>query len=271
MRRPAALLACVLLLLAGCADVREVWKIDSSGSGTYVLTIRWSADLWNRVRDVVGAGVMRGFEGRAFPLHAETWREGLAGLEGVKIKSLEERDADGGMREIALVVDFRRIDDLLKWEILSRRSIHVRSGLDGLATWEMTPLARLPVLDPLAAAADAREKPPEKALGSDAPRDPPPLERLGIEPEPMDLVSKMLAPALGKIRLTFRFEVPGRARRIGNRPVDGEETWAEQEFDFASLRWDADRTVKFAWNPLSLDTLPLVEHEGDRDPRAPAR
>ena len=81
----------------------------------------------------------------------------------------------------------------------------------------------------------------------------------------------MLAPQLSKVRFTFRFEVSGRARRIGSRLVEGEETWAEQEIDFAGLRGNADRTVKLAWNPLSLDTVPNVDHEGDRDPRAPAR
>jgi hypothetical protein len=271
VRRLSAFLAPALLLLAGCVEVREVWRLQSDGSGTYALTVRWDADLWNRIGDVVGPEALRQFEGRAFPLDARAWREGLEGLEGLTIKTLEERDAEGGKREITLVLDFRRIEDLLAWEVLSRRTIRVRFGSDGLASWEMTPLARVPVLDALADASDAREAAPERALGSDAPLDPPPLRRLGVLPEHEDLAAKMLAPALGKVRFTFRFEVPGRARRIGARTLDGDEAGAEQEIDFAGLKGGADRSVRFAWLPLALDTLPLVDHEGDRDPRAPAR
>ncbi len=49
----------------------EEWTFDEKGGGTYALTVRWNADLWRRVEEVLGARVMERLVGRPFPLRKE--------------------------------------------------------------------------------------------------------------------------------------------------------------------------------------------------------
>src|SRR5262245_52064484 len=117
--RIATLLAGVLALaLGGCVESDESWKFARDGSGSYEVTLRWNADLLARVKDAVGPKVFGAFEGRAFPLRLEEWREGLKPLPHVEIKRLEERDVEGGWHEITALVEFGSLQDLLGWEVL---------------------------------------------------------------------------------------------------------------------------------------------------------
>lgn len=267
------LLAC--LLLAGCVEADEDWTFDPDGGGTYALTLRWDADLWRRVGDVLGAPVMRRIAGRGFPLRLEQWRDGLAGLEGVKVLELDEKPAGGGMRQIAVRLHFRRPEDLLGWEVLARRTLRLErvppagAGAHGSPQVRllMEPLARVPVLDRVAALHAAARQPPPAAAGADVRRDPPPLARMGIGRSAGEMVWRMLAPALGRVRLGVHVTVPAPLQTVSGRPADGGRK-AAFSWSFDDLgRAHTDRRVRLTWRLGPGQRLHPVDHQGERDPR----
>lgn len=275
---------CLMLaaaLLAGCVEAEEDWTFDDKGGGVYALTLRWNADLWRRATDVLGPTVMARLEGRAFPLRAEQWRDGLAGLPGVEILELAERDTDTGLREIALRARFEHMSDLLRWEVLARRSVRVEiepqagEGEDAdeappRCRFSMQPVARVPVLDRIAALLDAEERPPPPAEGPAATRDPPPLERLGLDRGAAEMVWRMAKQPLQSVRLRLRFHLPGVVVRRNGKPARDASKDVEIGYDFPKLRKrDSDRAVRFTWQMRAFDRAPLVEHVGDADPRRP--
>src|SRR5688572_10745680 len=79
----AALVTCGAFALGGCVEVDEDWKFARDGSGTYEVTVRWNANLLTLVKGAVGAEAVTAFEGRAFPLRLDEWREGLKPLAHV--------------------------------------------------------------------------------------------------------------------------------------------------------------------------------------------
>lgn len=277
-RRLPVLLPILLgaVALAGCVDAEEDWTFDDKGGGTYALTLRWNADLWRRASDVLGPGVMTRLQGRPFPLRAAQWRDGLAALKGVEILELAERDTDTGLREVALRVRFTHLRDLLRWEVLRRRTVRVEIVPQGEDADEspphcrvyMEPIAQVPVLDRLAALLDAVETPPPRAEGPAAARDPPPLERLGLDRGAADMVWRMVKKPLQQVRLRLRFRAPGRILTHRGRPVRDGSKPLEVEYDFAALRKpETDRTVPFTWQMRAFDQAPVVDQQGDRDPR----
>ncbi len=262
--------------LAGCAEVEEGWVLDEKGGGVYTLSLRWNADLWRRIQGVLGERVMARVQGRAVPLRAQAWREGLSGLEGVEVLELEERDTDTGMRELFVRVKFRHLKDLLRWELMARRTVKVEKVAEegaakdapGLCRFYMEPIARVPVLDRVAALVEAVEKPPPVAEGAAAARDPGPLARLGIERRAADLVWKMLKPQIEKASLHFRFRTPYDLHAVRGRLVDAETREASFRYTWAELRKPTtDRTVGFTWTMRAFDEAPLATNQGDRDPR----
>jgi len=288
MRRRSLLapLLAVLLGLAGCVEAKEDWTFDRKGGGTYELVLRWNADLWRRAGDVLGTKVMRRMAGRGFPLRVSQLRDGLSGIDGVEIERLETRDTDTGLREIVLKVRFRHLRDLLKWDVMAGRTVRVDTdarakGAKGAkddpagdlrparARLVMEPIARVPVLDALAALLEAEQHPPPPPPPAARPRDPLPLERLGLRREAADLVWRMLKLPLRKVRLDVHVTLPGDVISVRGRPVQGATREASFTWDFAALRKaDTDRTVRLRWQMLSLDKAPVVSHVGTKDPRA---
>ncbi len=272
-RRVALLLALLLAvpLLGGCTEAEETWTLDRKGGGTYELVLRWNADLWRRVRGILGAKVMHRVARPGFPLRTELWRDGLKGLEGVKILELEARDGESGLQELRLKASFQQLSQMLRWEPLAGRTVRVtvptaaergktsapKAGL------YMEPLGRVPVLDRVAALVEAVEKPPPAAEGAAALRDPPPLERMGIDRGAADMVWRMLKPQLAKIRLTSRFHLPGdlvsrRGTTVDERTREAAFTWT-----FADLRNPkADRTARVRWRMLVSDETRALERRG---------
>ena len=276
---PLARLVVSLLLalpLAGCVELDETWELDADGGGTYALRVRWNADLFQRLTAIVGQDVVSTCEGRAFPLDAATWREGLEGLADVTIESLEEAEAEGGWREISLRLGFTRLDDLLGWELLSRRSLDLRFfaastgedvaadrvGQGDRAELRMDPFARLPVLDPLARALDAKAardpRTPEAASRQEAS----PFDAWRIEASRADLVATILSPQLETIRLTVTVRPSGTVTHVGSEPVDAQDE-AVVHFDFETLRRREDRGLLVRWRPRLLDRVFRIQHEGD--------
>jgi hypothetical protein len=259
--------------LSGCVDAEETWSFDETGGGTYELRVAWDADLWRRVGDVLGARVLERLSARPFPLRKSAWADGLQGLAGVEVLALEERVSDGGLREIAAKVRFKRLADLLRWEVLARRSVQVTQVQSdpkkpALCRFYMEPLAQVPVLDTLAALVEAHERPPLKAEGAAATRDPGPLERFGLDEDAARLVWRMVKLPLAKVRLRSRVEVLGEIEEERGQPSRKGGRAYERSWDFAALRKaDADRTLRVAWRLRTLDIAPLAAQVGDRDPR----
>jgi hypothetical protein len=268
-RRPAgrlltALGAVLALALGGCVEADEDWKFTRDGSGSYALTLKWNADLLARVKDAVGPQVLARFEGRAFPLRLEEWREGLKSLPHVEIKRLEERDLPGGWRELSVHVAFGTLQDLLGWEVLSRRTVRIDPPTgERVVKVHMTPLTHLPVLDPLFAAETARRSPPPPAEGEGAPRDPPPVERLGVDAATQVLVERMLAPLLSNVRFTFRLEFAGRVRSASAPATKAAGSTAEYTWGRAELAPGRSRSIDVTYVPGEFDTVPLSAHVGD--------
>jgi hypothetical protein len=256
--------AALALALVGCVEVDEDWKMARDGSGTYEVTLRWNADLLARVKDTVGAQVLSAFEGRAFPLRLDDWREGLRPLPHVEVKRLDERDLPGGWHELHALVAFGSISDLLGWEVLSRRTLRIDPpDGDRLVRLHMTPLTHLPVLDPLRAAAEARRAPPPPAEGESAPRDPPPLERLGIDEATQVLVHRMLEPMLANVRFTFRLELAGRVRSASAPATKASGSSVEYVWRWADLAPGSSRSIDVTYVPGEFDAVPLSDHTGD--------
>lgn len=270
------------LLLGGCVEVDESWTFATDASGTYELTLRWNADVLQRVRDAVGRPVVDAFAGRAFPLRLEEWRDGVATLSGVEVRTLEESDAPGGWHRLHVVLGFAKVEDLLGWEVLARRSVRIgpadkdQAGKDSAARDKqvrlvMEPLTRLPVLDPLLAAEEARRQPPPAAEGASdpaaPPRDPPPLERLGLSDATVTLVERMLAPRLAEVRLSFRIEVAGRVRSASAPATKASGPLAEYTWRWADLAPGQSRRIEVVYVPGEFDSVPLTDHQGD-DPKA---
>ncbi len=273
------LLPCLLLcalVLPGCVEAEESWELDRKGGGTYALVVRWNADLWRRVGDILGAKVMARIAGPGFPLRPELWRDGLKDLPGVTIGDVGERDTDTGLRELHVALTFKRMEDLLGWEVLAGRRVTIEaeqpekgaSTKPLRATLTMEPIARVPVLDRIAALVEAAEKPPAKAEGAAAERDPPPLARMGLERTAAEMIWKLVRLPLGEVKLQSRVRVPGELVSKQGTPVDKETREATYTWSFADLRRvDADRTIRLRWRILSFDESPALDHPGQRDPR----
>ena len=263
LRPLLAVLAC--LLLAGCVEAEEVWTLDGEGGGTYALSVQWDADLWRRVGEVLGPTVMRRFADPGFPLRAAQWRDGLRGLAGVEIVSLEETAGEGGARRIATTLKFRRVEDVLRWELLAGRRVRIQppdpaGGDRPVATWAMEPLARVPILDAVAAVAEAEARPPPPAGAGPAELDPPPLARLGLDRTAAGLVAAMLRPALERAVLRVRLELPGRVVGLRGQPAGDVGPTAAFSWSFADLRLAAtDRTVRCRWEVRDIDRVPAVD------------
>jgi hypothetical protein len=262
------------LALGGCVEVEEDLVLAGDGSGTYALTVRWDADLWRRVTDVLGPAVMGRIEGRAFPLRPEQLRDGLAGLDGVTIQELEERPGTGGRRELVVRLAFRDVPALLRWELMARRTLRIERAEEGAGTepaWRLTyhPIAQVPLLDRLGALLDAVERPPPAAEGETADRDPPPLERLGLDRDAAELVWRMVKGPLEAASLRFRVAVPSDLVTVRGRAVPAGTREAVATYDLTALRRPGtDRTLRFTWRARAFDRFPVVDHEGDRDPRS---
>ena len=247
-RRLLLALATLCLGLTGCVELDETWSFARDGSGTYALTLRWNADLRNRLCDTLGEPALVAFQGRAFPLRIDDWRETLRDLPRVDLKRLEERVQPGGWHEIEVQLGFGKPEDVLAWELLSRRTLRIDPPDDQhRVALHMEPFTRLPVLDPLLAALDARDAPPPRAEGATAGRDLPPLERLGIGPQEETLATRMLEPHLDGVRLHVRIEVAGRVRSGGegtarSDPSAAEFTWRLRDLHGTTLsRWRPGR------------------------------
>ena len=274
MRRALlALLCCLALGFAGCTEAEEDWTLDRKGGGEYALTVRWNADLWRRVRGVLGAKVMERLAGPGFPLRVELWRDGLKNLEGVKILALEERDTDTEMRELHLRARFEKLEQILRWDVLAARRVRLETAAKGAAgppraTLYMEPIARVPILDRVAALVEAVERPPPAAEGGAADRDPPPLARIGIERAAAEMVWRMVKLPLGQAALQTRVQVPGDVVSIRGQAPAEDTRAATFRWTFADLRRvDADRTVRLRWRTLAFDDSPPLDHAGQRDPR----
>lgn len=274
-RRLLPLLLLFALVLPGCVEAEETWDLDRKGGGAYELTLRWNADLWRRVRGVLGAKVMGRVAGEGFPLRPELWRDGLKNLPGVTIEDCSERDTDTALRELHVRVTFKRLADLLGWEVLARRTVRLEvekpekgSEASPRATFTMEPIARVPVLDRIADLVEAVEKPPAKAEGAAAARDPPPLARIGIERTAADMVWRLVKLPLGKVKLTSRVRLPGDLVSRQGRPAGEETREAVYHWGFDDLRAvDTDRTIRLRWRMLAFDETPAVDHKGTKDPR----
>ncbi len=257
--------ALVTLLLAGCVEVEERLQLEREGNGLYTLSLRWNADLLARVRDTVGERALAAFEGRPFPLDVGHWRDGLAMLPGLKIQRLEEQEDGAGWRKIEALVAFDRLESLLRWELLAGRPLSIAAeGGERQARLTMEPLRRLPLLDPLREALEARRAPPPAGPPSEARRDPAPLARLGLTDEQVQLVERMLAPHLDKLRLSFTVAPAGRVLATGPNVVEEQPTSARFAWTWADLLAGKPRTLELRWRAGEFDTLPLLEHVPER-------
>jgi hypothetical protein len=255
-----AVVAGIAALLCGCVEAEEAWTLDGRGAGTYALTVRWDASLVARVGAIVGGEALRRLEGRGFPLREEAVRESLEGLDGVAVEEVAVTDLDGGRRELRARVRFRRIADLLAWEVFARRAVRVQRSAEE-ATWAMDPLAHVPVLGPLVEFARTRGL--GAAAGEGAEDEASPLARLGVREEDAELLGTMLRPHLQAVRFRFRVRTPGPVTSAFGRTPEEETSEAAGEVSFADLVAGRDRRVRVAWRPRSLDAVPLVEHPGD--------
>jgi hypothetical protein len=269
----AVLLLVAALALAGCVEADETWRLAADGTGTYALRVRWDRGLLVRAGAIVGGDALRRLEGRGFPLGEGALRDTLAGLEGVVVEEVAQEDLEGGSRELRVRLRFRRLTDLLAWEVLARRAVRVRAegvgGDDARAEWTMEPLRDVPVVAPLAAVARAQGLPPTPKE-SDGSSEPTPLERLGVRAEDGDLLAAMMKPALAKVRFRFRWELPGPVTSVGGRApahANATETTAATEVSFADLVSDRDRRVRVTWRPATFDAVPDVDRTGDAPPQ----
>lgn len=266
------LLLVLLTTLCGCVEAEEEWTFDAKGGGTYELVLRWNADLWRRVEEVLGAKVMRRFAGHGFPLRPHQMRDGLAGLEGVEITRLEQRDTDSGLRELVLGLRFKRLADLLRWEVIAGRTLDVgqearrpgeKADDPAHVGFAMEPIARVPVLDTLAALLEAEAKPPPQAPQGLAERDPGPLERLGLAREASQLVYRMVKLPLEQVRLRVRVNTPGPIVGVGGEARRDGSTRADFSWDFAALRSPrTDRRVRLRWRMRTRDSAPEAKNTG---------
>ena len=258
----AALLA---LLFSGCVEVEERLALERDGNGLYTLTLRWNADLLARVRDTVGDGALAAFEGRPFPLDVGHWRDGLAMLPGLTILKLDEQDDGAGWRKIEARVAFDKLESLLRWELLAGRPLSIAAeGGERQARLTMEPLNRLPLLDPLREALEARRAPPPAGPPSEARRDPAPLARLGLAEEQVLLVERMLAPHLDKLRLSFTVAPAGRVLASGPNVAEEQPAFARFAWTWADLLAGKPRTVELRWRAGEFDTLPFLDHLPER-------
>jgi len=271
--RPILVLTAALAL-SGCVEVTEKWNLESGGGGTYDLTVRWQADLWRRVADVLGERAMKRIHGAPFPMRAEEWRDGLKGLKGVEIQSLGSEEQEHGWRKLSVKLHFQKVADVFQWEVLSRRTAHFtvekpkEDDEERIGRLHMTPLIDVPVLDPLAALLNTIDNPPPAEAagdGGDRRKDPPPLERLGIDRSDAELVGRMLKPELSKVKLRFELTVPGVIlSRDGRRNAD-KLLSTSFEFDFAALRnAETDRRLRCSWHVRPFDEPSVVANEGTK-------
>jgi len=260
------------VLLAGCSEVEETLVLAGDGSGTYALSVRWNADLWRRAIEHVPSANRERLVGHPFPLDAAAWRDGLDGLEGVTVTTLEERTGEGGWQELAVELSFRSLPDLFRWEVLARRSAKLTverrgEGEDAprIARLEMAPLVFVPVFDPVAALLDAVARPPPPAEGLRAHRDPPPLGRFGLERDAAEDLWRLVGPRVAEATFTFDVTVRGRIEETGPRGRRTGDDTARCAFDFAALRDAAtDRRVVATWRvPRVEDPPPAFNHAGE--------
>lgn len=259
----------VLLAVAstGCVQVEEDLSLEADGSGTYDLQLVWDAGLLKRLVDWVGPRAAAPFRGRDLPLTRAAWQDGLDGLEGVTVRALTLEEGEGGRRTLRVQLRFRHLSDLLGWEVFARRGLTIRrvEVEDGPPRAElvMTPLTRIPYLDPLLAARAARRSAPVEETGAAPELDPPPFERLGIPPHRADLAETLLGPALRDVRLAFRVRPPGALGRLG---PGGKATahGALFTWDFDALEAGRERGILLSWEPRPFDPIPEIDHEGDR-------
>jgi len=262
MRLPRLLVtALVGLLLAGCVEVEERLSLEREGNGVYAVTLRWNADLLARVADTLGERAFKAFEGRAFPLDVEHWRDGLSSVSGLTVKRLEELEGGAGWRKIEAEIAFDSLPSLLRWELLAGRPLRiVQDGGEKRARLSMAPLQRLPLLDPLREAIEARRNPPPAAPPSEAQRDPAPLARLGLTQEQVGIMELMLAPHLNRLRLSFTVAPAGRIQASGPMAVEEKLTHTRFDWTWADLLAGKARTVELHWQAGEFDKLPLLEH-----------
>lgn len=261
---PATCCAVAALLLAGCVEVDEQWTFDTRGGGTYALEVAWDADLWRRAHRAVGPKGTRMLVGRgAFPLSAAQVRDGLVGLEGVKLEAATDGVRADGRRVLSLRVAFRALDDLLKWEVLARRRMHLRVERDGdgedaprRARFSMEPLTYVPVLDTVLALRARYEREASQPAGPESLR-----RRLDLDPERAKLIWDMVRLPLAKTRIRVRVDTPGDALEQDGSPVRGASRSTTFTFDWARLRATPRRRgVSLAWHMSELDTLRPVRH-----------
>ena len=248
------------LLLAGCVEVEERLTFEREGNGRYTVSLRWNADLLARVRDTVGERALQACEGRPFPLDVGHWRDGLAMLTGLKIQRLEEQEDGAGWRKIEAEIAFDRLESLLRWELLAGRPLRIAAeGGERQGRLTMEPLLRLPLLDPLREAMEARRAPPPTGPASEARKDPAPLARLGLTDEQIVLVERMLAPHLDKLRLTFAVAPAGRVLATGPMAVEEQPASARFAWTWADLLAGKPRVLELRWRAGEFDKIPVLE------------
>lgn len=248
------------LLLAGCVEVEERLTFEREGNGLYAVTLRWNADLLARVRDSVGERALQAFEGRPFPLDVGHWRDGLAMLTGLKILHLKEQEDGAGWRKIEVQIAFDRLESLLRWELLAGRPLSIAAeGGERQARLTMEPLRSLPLLDPLREAMEARRAPPPAGPASEARKDPAPLARLGLTNEQIELVERMLAPHLAKLRLTFVVAPAGRVLATGPMAVEEQPASARFAWTWVDLLAGKPRALELRWRAGEFDKIPVLE------------
>ena len=255
--------------LGGCVEVDEHLVLDGKSGGTYSLSVRWNAELWRRASEHLPKATQRRLEGHPFPLREAAWRDGLRDLDGVEVVALTSDRPGGGWRRLSVELGFERLEDLLRWEVLARRSVALtverkgtRDDAPRVATLSMDPIPFVPVLDPVAAVLAAEDAPPPKAEGLRAHRDPPPLQRLGLEREAAGDLWRWVGPQVRKALFRFRVTVPGALQQFGGRAAEGQE--GAREIDFAALGDPrTDRRIEAVWRVRTLDDTPEVDHEGE--------
>ncbi len=274
MRRLPTLLAALLalLLLGGCVQAEEVVALELDGSGTYDLDLTWDAGLVRRLVELVGEDTASRLGGRAFPLTEAAWRETLEGLAGIEVQTVDVEAREGGLRHLTIRLAFDRLESLLAWELFARRTTRVvpaREAADpqGAVAWTQDPLARVPVLDPLARALATRDRPPAPPDGGQRfpLLDPEPLERLGLSSAKAALAARILQPALGDIVFTVRMKAPRTVRTLRMAPAGAGAEGREARFPltFRDLGRHTDRRLRLTWVPRPADVVPSIDHPGD--------
>lgn len=267
-------LALAVLALPGCVDVSETWTLARNGSGTYAARLRWNAGLLTAVRSEVGERVFDAFAGRAFPLRLEDWREGLRGLANLDVVRLEERVEVGGWRVLEAEVRFGRLEDLLRWEVLARRTLRVDPpDEDRRVRLTMEPFTRLPVLDPLLSALRAYDERPASdasPLASER-ADETPWGALDLKPGVLAALERRLRPAVAEVRLNVEVQVAGTVRSANSPAVRAEGSVAAYRFTADDLAPGRSRRLEIVYVPGEFDAVPLVDHEGDAASDGPSR